>query len=84
MSELEKQHHDANQLGIYEAELRQIERQFKAVDREQHQLLQWALKDFPADQVEAENRNILVYTIGGVWQNSSGPQISNYAVSISA
>ncbi len=58
MSELEKQHHDANQLGAYEAELQQIERQFKAVGREQHQLLQWALKDFPADQVEAENRRL--------------------------
>ncbi len=27
-------------------------------EREQHQLLQWALKDFPADQVEAENRRL--------------------------
>ena len=35
-----------------------MERQLKAADREQHQLLQWALKDFPADQVEAENRRL--------------------------
>ena len=58
MSELEKQHHDANHVAVYEAELQQIERQLKAIGREQHQLLQWALKDFPADQVEAENRRL--------------------------
>jgi len=57
-SELEKQCQDANQLGSFEAELQQVERQLKAVDREQHQLLQWALKDFPVDQVEAENRRL--------------------------
>ncbi|MFC1870600.1 recombinase family protein [Chloroflexota bacterium] len=57
-SELEKQRQDASQLNIYKAELERIERQYKAVDREQHQLLQWALKDFPADQVEAENRRL--------------------------
>ena len=58
VSELEKQRQDAGQLWLFEAELQQIERQFKAVDREQHQLLQWALKDFPADQVDAENRRL--------------------------
>jgi uncharacterized phage infection (PIP) family protein YhgE len=57
-SELEKQRQDAGQLGVFEAELERVERQFKAVDREQHQLLQWALKDFPADQVEAENKRL--------------------------
>jgi hypothetical protein len=30
----------------------------KALDREQKQLLQWALKGFPEDTVEAENRRI--------------------------
>ena len=57
-NELEKQRQNANQLGVFETELQQIERQFKAVDREQRQLLQWALKDFPADQVEAENKRL--------------------------
>ncbi len=57
-SELEKQRQDAGQLNIYETELERIELQYKAVNREQHQLLQWALKDFPADQVEAENRRL--------------------------
>ncbi len=58
ISELGKQRQDANQLGVFEAELQQVERQLKVVDHEQHQLLQWALKDFPADQVEAENRRL--------------------------
>ena len=43
---------------MLESELKQVERQLKAVDREQHQLLQWALKGFPENQVEAENRRI--------------------------
>jgi len=58
ISELEKQKQDANQLGVFEAELQQVERQIKAVYREQHQLLQWALKDFPASQIETENRRL--------------------------
>ncbi|MFC2022038.1 recombinase family protein [Chloroflexota bacterium] len=57
-NELEKQRHDANQLGVFKTELQQTERQFKALDREQHQLLQWALKDFPAAQVESENKRL--------------------------
>ena len=35
-----------------------MERQLKALEREQHQLLQWALKDFPESQVKAENRRL--------------------------
>ena len=58
ISELERQRQDAGQLGVFEAELEHVERQLKAIEREQHQLLQWALKDFPADQVEAENRRL--------------------------
>jgi len=57
-SQLEAQREDSNQLSSFETELQQIERQLKAVDREQHQLLQWALKDFPAEQVEAENKRL--------------------------
>ena len=56
--ELEKQRQDANQLGVFETQLQEVERQLKAVDREQHQLLQWALKGFPEDQVETENRRL--------------------------
>ena len=58
VSELEKQHQDANQLGVFDAVLHQVERQLKVVDRDQHQLLQWTLKDFPESQVEAENRRL--------------------------
>jgi site-specific DNA recombinase len=58
ISQLEAQRQDAGQLSVFEAELERVERQFKALSREQHQLLQWALKDFPADQVEAENRRL--------------------------
>ena len=58
ISQLEAQRQDAGQLNVFETELERVERQLKALDREQHQLLQWALKDFPADQVEAENRRL--------------------------
>jgi site-specific DNA recombinase len=58
MSEVEKLRQEADQAGGYEAELERVERQLKALDREQRQLLQWALKGFPEDQVEAENRRL--------------------------
>ena len=58
ISELENQRQEAGQISVFEAELERVERQLRAADREQHQLLQWALKDFPADQVEAENRRL--------------------------
>jgi hypothetical protein len=55
---IERQRQDADHLGIFEAQLLEAERQLKAVDREQHQLLQWALKGFPDSQVEIENRRL--------------------------
>ena len=58
ISQLEKQRQEAGQLNVFEEELERVERQLKAVNREQHQLLQWALKDFPGDQVEAENKRL--------------------------
>jgi len=58
IAEIEKQRQDANQLGVLETELEQIERQLKALDREQEQLLQWALKGFPEETVIAENKKI--------------------------
>jgi len=58
IAELEKSKQAADQTGALETEFKQLERQLKAIDREQHQLLQWALKDFPGDQVEAENRRL--------------------------
>jgi len=58
VNELGKERRDADQLGIFQAELQQVERQLKTVDHEQHQLLQWALKGFPESQVEAENKRL--------------------------
>jgi len=58
ISELEKQRQDANQLGVFESQLQHVERQLKAADREQRQLLQWALKGFPESQIEAENKRL--------------------------
>jgi len=58
VSELEKQRNDASELGVFESQLQDVERQLKTIDREQHQLLQWALKGFPESQVEAENRRL--------------------------
>jgi site-specific DNA recombinase len=58
VSQLEAQRHDVDQLNVFESELVQVERQLTAVDREQHQLLQWALKGFPESQVETENKRL--------------------------
>jgi len=58
IAEIKKQRQDANQLCVLETELQQVERQLKAFDREQGQLLQWALKGFPENQVIAENKRL--------------------------
>ena len=55
---IEKQRDAADCVGVLEADLEQVERQLRAGDREQRQLLQWALKGFPEETVEAENRRI--------------------------
>jgi hypothetical protein len=41
-----------------QTEPRQIERRLKAIDREQGQLLQWVIKDFPEDMVVIENKKL--------------------------
>lgn len=58
ISQLESQRQAAGQLSVFEAELERIDRQFKAVDREQRQLLQWALKGFPENQIISENERL--------------------------
>jgi len=58
ITELKKQLHDADRVGMLEFEVKQIERQLNSVNQEQRQLLQWALKGFPESQVEAENKRI--------------------------
>jgi site-specific DNA recombinase len=58
VSEIEKQRGEANNLGTLESELQRVERRRKELDREQRQLLQWALKGFPEKTVKAENKRI--------------------------
>ena len=58
LSAIEKQRDEANNLGALESELKQVERNLKALNHEQTQLLQWALKGFPQETVEAENMRI--------------------------
>ena len=55
---IEKQRDEADNLGILESDLQRIEKKLKVLNREQEQLLQWALKGFPKETVEAENRRI--------------------------
>lgn len=57
-AEIEKQRQDTNQLGALEAELEQVTRQMRALNRDQEQLLQWALKGFPEQTVVTENGRI--------------------------
>ena len=56
IAEFERLRHDADGVEMLQTELNQVERQLAAIDREQHQLLQWALKGFPEAQVRAENK----------------------------
>lgn len=55
---IEKQCNNADNIGVLESELQLVEKQLRALDREQKQLLQWALKGFPAKQIVAENKRI--------------------------
>ena len=55
---IEKQRNDVDSLDVLESELLQVEKQLKALSREQKQLLQWALKGFPEEQIVAENKHI--------------------------
>ncbi|MFC1933070.1 recombinase family protein [Chloroflexota bacterium] len=47
-----------NQEGFLEEELNRITRRLKSLDKEQDQLLQWALKGFPEDTVVKENQKL--------------------------
>ena len=58
VAEMEKQRQDVDRAGVLESELKQVERELRALDREQEQLLQWALKGFPEETVVAENKKI--------------------------
>lgn len=58
VSQIDKQRQDANGLGIFEAELQQVGRQLKSLDREQKELLDNALRGFPESLIIAENKKI--------------------------
>ena len=58
IAEIEKQRQGAGDIGVLEAELGQIERRLKAIDRDQAQLLQWAIKGFPEDMINTENEKL--------------------------
>jgi len=58
ITEIEKQRQGANQLGILETELQQVERQLKALDRDQKELLDNAMRGFPENLIIAENKKI--------------------------
>ena len=52
------QRDEVDNLGILESELHQVKSNLKNLDHEQKQLLQWALKGFPEEQIVAENKRI--------------------------
>ena len=49
---------DAKEASHLEGELAEVSRRLKSLDKEQQQLLQWALKGFPEETVVAENKRI--------------------------
>ncbi|GAI90986.1 unnamed protein product, partial [marine sediment metagenome] len=58
LAELERKRTLINGESFSEEELNQVNRRLKALDREQDQLLQWALKGFPEESVIRENEKI--------------------------
>jgi len=58
ITEVEKQRQDVDKEGVLEAELRQVERQLRALDREQKELLDNALRGFPESLIITENKKI--------------------------
>jgi len=58
LAELERKRTEVNDKSFPEEELGQVNRRLKALDREQDQLLQWALKGFPEENVIRENEKI--------------------------
>jgi len=55
LSELERKRTEVGGKNLVEHELEEVNRRLKALDREQEQLLQWALKGFPEETVIREN-----------------------------
>ncbi|GAI99456.1 unnamed protein product [marine sediment metagenome] len=58
LAELERKRIQVHDKSFRVEELGQVNRRLKALDREQDQLLQWALKGFPEESVIRENEKI--------------------------
>jgi site-specific DNA recombinase len=58
LQELQRKRNETNQESLLEQELSQVSQRLRALDREQGQLLQWALKGFPEETVVRENNKI--------------------------
>ena len=58
LAELEQKKAVAGHRDFLEQEILQVTRRLKSLDREQGQLLQWALKGFPEDAITKENEKI--------------------------
>jgi site-specific DNA recombinase len=58
LNELEQRRAEAGHGDFLEQEILQVTRRLKSLDREQGQLLQWALKGFPEDAIATENEKI--------------------------
>ena len=58
IAEVEKQRQNVDKEGVLEAELRQVERQLRALDHEQKELLDNALRGFPESLIISENKKI--------------------------
>jgi len=58
LAELERKRTEVNEKSFLEEELGQVNRRLKVLDREQDQLLQWALKGFPEESVIRESEKI--------------------------
>ena len=55
---LQTRKNEAIEVSHLEQELDQVNRRLKALNKEQEQLLQWALKGFPEQTVVSENKRI--------------------------
>lgn len=57
-TEIEKQREGIGDISALQAEIKQIERRLKAIDRDQEQLLDWAIGGFPEEMVVLRNKKL--------------------------
>jgi len=58
IAEIERRQEEASRLGSLEIELDIVKRRLAELDKEQQQLLDWALKGFPEETVDKTNKRI--------------------------